>query len=254
MIYDLQKADTWKRISATIFDIIIMFILFVGISFGLSAALNYDEPFDRLNAAYEEYSKDTGLSVEVLMLGDDSELTDAQKVLLDETIQRIEKDVEIGNSLYVMVNLTLIIVSVGFLLTFIILEFLVPVILGNGQTMGKKIFGIGVMRYDGVKVSNLLLFVRAILGKCTVVWLVPAFSLILTLFGGAGIFGLILILVIYGTQLGLFLFSRDRTTIHDLIAQTVTVDLASQMIFETPEALLEYKQKMQAEKASKANY
>ena len=53
MIYDLQRADAWKRISATIFDIIIMFILFVGISFGLSSALNYDEPFDRLNAAYE---------------------------------------------------------------------------------------------------------------------------------------------------------------------------------------------------------
>ena len=188
------------------------------------------------------------------MLGDDSELTDEQKVLLDETIQRIERDVEIGNSLYVMVNLTLVIVSVGFLLTFIILEFLVPIILGNGQTMGKKIFGIGVMRYDGVKVSHLLLFVRGILGKCTVVWLVPAFSLILTLFGGAGIFGLILILVIYGTQLGLFIFSKDRTTIHDLIAQTVTVDLASQMIFDSPEALLEYKKKIQEEKASRANY
>jgi hypothetical protein len=35
-----------------------------------------------------------------------------------------------------------------------LLEFLVPYLLKNGQTVGKKMFSLGVMRVDGVKIST----------------------------------------------------------------------------------------------------
>ena len=40
---------------------------------------------------------------------------------------------------------------------------------------------------------------------------------------------------------------EDIEPIHDKLAGTVTVDLASQMIFDSPEALLEYKKRLHAE-------
>ena len=40
----------------------------------------------------------------------------------------------------------------------------------------------------------------------------------------------------------------------DKLANTVTVDLASQMIFNTEEDLIAYKQKIAAEKAAKQSY
>ena len=42
--------------------------------------------------------------------------------------------------------------------------------------------------------------------------------------------------------------------IYDMLANTVTVDMASQMIFDSPEALLEYKQRVHAEAVERAEY
>ena len=70
----------------------------------------------------------------------------------------------------------------------------------------------------------------------------------------SGIFSLIVFAGILITQAVFFIMTRETTLIHDVMAQTVVVDLSSQMIFDTPEALLEYKQKLQAEKAEKAEY
>jgi hypothetical protein len=38
------------------------------------------------------------------------------------------------------------------------------------------------------------------------------------------------------------------------MAQTCVIDMGSQLIFDTPEDLLEYKKKIQAENAAKASY
>ena len=48
--------------------------------------------------------------------------------------------------------------------------------------------------------------------------------------------------------------TKERCMIHDKLANTVTVDIASQMIFNTPEDLLAYKQKVAAEKAASQPY
>ena len=73
-------------------------------------------------------------------------------------------------------------------------------------------------------------------------------------FTGGGIFSLIILAVYFIAQIGFLLVTRERTLIHDIMAQTAVVDISSQMIFDTPEALLEYKQKIQAEKAAKSDY
>ena len=52
MVHDIQKASFWKRISAYIFDMIMLVIVAVGIAFLLSTLLGYDSYSDRLNACY----------------------------------------------------------------------------------------------------------------------------------------------------------------------------------------------------------
>ena len=44
----------------------------------------------------------------------------------------------------------------------------------------------------------------------------------------------------------MFFVTRTNSCIHDRLAMTVVVDMASQMIFETPEDLLEFKKKEHA--------
>ena len=56
------------------------------------------------------------------------------------------------------------------------------------------------------------------------------------------------------TQVTMFLVTRYHTPIHDKFAQTVTVDMASQRIFDSTEDLLEYKKRVSAENAEKESY
>ena len=55
-------------------------------------------------------------------------------------------------------------------------------------------------------------------------------------------------------QLALVLTSRTNTAIHDLMAATVVVDIQSQMIFDSAEELVAYKNKLHAETAARDSY
>ena len=59
-------------------------------------------------------------------------------------------------------------------------------------------------------------------------------------FNSIGIISIILMLVLFIAQIICFFASRTNSPIHDLLAGTVAVDMASQKIFADREALLEY--------------
>ena len=147
-----------------------------------------------------------------------------------------------------MVNqLILIVITFSILISQLLLEFVVPLILKNGQTVGKKVFGVAVMRMDGVKASPTILLVRALLGKYAVETMIPVFVLLSLLFGTASIVTVVLLAFLVIAQIALLIFTQANTPLHDMLAGTVAVDLASQLIFDTPEELLEYKKKIHAE-------
>ena len=72
--------------------------------------------------------------------------------------------------------------------------------------------------------------------------------------GTIGIVGPAVILGLLVTQLVLLCVTHTNSVIHDILSDTVTVDLASQMIFNSPEELLAYKTKLAAEKAARQGY
>lgn len=245
-MYDLQKANMWKRISAALFDLILLGIIIVGLALLLSTVLGYDGYAARLeeisNSYVAEYDVDLDISREEL-----EALSEEDRARYEAADEAFVADSDANYVYGMIVNLTFIIVTFSILIAYLLLEFLVPLLFGNGQTVGKKVFGIAVMRQDGVKLSPILLFARTVLGKCTVETMVPMFIIVMIYLGLMGSFGTIVILALLLLQIVLLIVTKARTPIHDILAHTVCVDFASQMIFDTPEALLEYKKRIHAE-------
>lgn len=242
-MYDFQKADMWKRISAWLFDFIIICMTIVGIAWLLSVAFRYDFHYANLEAAYDKYEQEYGVNLDI-SAEESEKLTEEQKAIYQEIAEKMQKDPQIRGTYTVVVNLVLTVTALSILLGHFLIGFMIPMFLGNGQTLGKKIFAIGVMRFDGVRLSNLQLFVRSILGKCVVETLVPVFIIMMIFLGTTGIVGVAVLAALALSQIVSVIATKARTPIHDMMASTVTMDMASQMIFESPEELLAYKQRL----------
>ena len=61
MTADLQKASLWKRMSAYLFDIIILAIVSIGAASALSAAFGYDGYTENMTRFYEQYQEQYGV-------------------------------------------------------------------------------------------------------------------------------------------------------------------------------------------------
>jgi uncharacterized RDD family membrane protein YckC len=249
MIYDLQKASPLKRASAWRLDVILLVVLACGIGMILSAALNYDQHSQTLAACYEKYEKEYGIDFDVY-----AELTEEEQARYEAANAALQKDQEALLAYSKVVNLSLTIVSLSIFLSYLGLEFGVPLLFGNGQTIGKKVFGIGLMRVDGVKVTTFALFVRTVLGKYTIETMIPVLMAMMIFIGLIGILGPAIILGLLILQIALIVTSKTNSALHDHMAATVAVDLASQMISNTPEDLMEYKKQVHAEQVKKQTY
>lgn len=253
MIYDLQRASMLKRVSAWLLDAILLCIAATLMAFLLSSALNYDSYNERLEARYAHFEAEYGVTRDLTQAQVDA-MTPEERANLEAASKAIAEDEEALYAWNMMLQLMILITSFSILLGYIVLDFTVPMVLGNGQTIGKKIFGIGVMRQDGVKVNGVCMFIRTVLGKYAIETMIPVMMLLMLFFGTIGTLGWIIVGAIGIIQIALLATTKERCMIHDKLANTVTVDIASQMIFNTPEALTAYKQKVAAEKAASQPY
>ena len=253
MILDLQKASLLKRASAFLLDAILLVVLATGFFYIISGVTGYEQHRLIVAEATERISQEYGVTTEMTSKSFDK-LTEDEIAAINAADKALQED-EAACRAYVMVaNLSTLIVSLGLLLAFVLLEFVVPLLFGNGQTLGKKIFGIAVMHIQGVKLGHVALFVRTVLGKYAVETMPLALSALYLISGlGSPVFLLIgaALLIV---QLIVVIVSHENALLHDKMAVTVTVDLASQMIFDTYDQLLEYKKKMHAEKAASQAY
>ncbi|MEE0968920.1 MAG: RDD family protein [Clostridia bacterium] len=254
MTFDLQKANMWKRISAFILDIILVCVVSTGAMLVLSAITGYDNYSEKLNGFYSSYEEQYNIESFDIAEEEYNNLSKKERDTYDKAYKALISDDEVLYTYSMVINLTMLITSLGILLTFLLLEFVIPLLFGNGQTVGKKIFGLCLVRRDGVKVNTLMLFVRTFLGKYTVETMIPLLLIIMLFFGSVGVTGLIVIGLIFLLQIILIFSTENRTAIHDAFSQTVVTDMASQMIFDSYEELLAYKKKEAAEKAQRETY
>ena len=84
--------------------------------------------------------------------------------------------------------------------------------------------------------------------------MIPVLLAMMIFIGVIGILAPAIVLGLLIVQIALIVTSNTNSALHDHMAATVAVDLASQMIFDTPEALMEYKKQLHAEQVKKQPY
>lgn len=253
MAYDLQKGNLWKRISAGMFDGILTGILAVGIGCLLSLLLNYNGHSQALDRAYAAYETEFGVTFDISM-EDYEGMDDQQRQNYDAAYEALIQDPKVTRAYNMVLNLSMVIITIGILLALLVLEYAVPLLLGEGRTLGKKIFGLCLMRTDGVKMNNMQLFARTILGKFTIETMIPVYILLMLFWGITDLSGTLLLMGLLIAQCVIMAVTRTNSLIHDLLAGTVVVDYSSQMIFRTTEELIEYQKAIAAERARRQTY
>lgn len=254
---DLQRASMWKRISAWLFDGILLVSVVVLFGTILSAILGFDGYYNRLDQAYEKYETQYGIDFEITQEAYEA-MTEQEKAdyqaVYDRAYEALVADEDAMHVYGMVVNLTMLIMSISILLGVLVMEFIIPLCFKNGQTLGKKIFSIGLMRADSIQLTTVQLFIRTILGKYAVEIMVPVFVVILLFLGAMDVIGLAILAGLLVAQIICLLATRERKAIHDLLSGTVVVDIASQRIFRSSQELIDYTKKVHAERAARQDY
>ena len=250
---DVQKAGLWKRMAAWLLDIILVAVLAVGAGYLLSVILGYDATSAQLEQHYADYESRYGVVFEISQQEYEA-MSAQQRTAYDTAYEALISDEAVLLTYNKVVNQTMLITSIGILIAMLLLEFLVPLLLKNGQTVGKKCFGIGLIRNDGVQMNNLQLFTRTLLGKYTIGTMIPVYVALLMLLGSMGILGTVILGALLVGQIICISVTRYNCAIQDLLAGTIAVDIASQQIFRSSEELIEYTCRIHAERAKRQDY
>ena len=227
--------------SAWLLDFIILLILATGFAFVMSIITNYNHYDEELKKCYEQYEEEYGLKIDITN-AEYEELPEEEQQKYQDMFKAINEDQNILYYYNTTINLMMLISSIGVFLAVLISEFVIPLILKNGQTVGKKIFAIGVVKStNAVRITHVQLFVRSILGKYAIELMVPILLSILIFTGHGNFIFVVLLMGLIIFQIMLCIFTSKRQPIHDVLAYTVVIDMQTQMIFDSEEQLLEYK-------------
>lgn len=253
MIYDIQKGSLLKRASAFLLDFILIAIIAVGFAALFSRIFGYDDYSRLYNEKLEYYSTKYNVTFEITE-DQYNAFTESERAAWDSAYYDLVQDGEAIKAYNTMVWMILSITSVSIFLSFMALEFVLPLILKNGQTVGKKIFGLGVMRTNGVRMGAVSLFIRTFLGKYVVETMIPVLVVTMVLLNSIGIVGPIIVGILLIVNVCLVMFTKTKSMIHDFASDCVVVDLASQLVFDSEEAMLEYKKQAALEASQKSEY
>lgn len=254
MIGEISKVSLWKRFSAALCDFVLLAIVAVGMALLLSWAMDYNGQLDTLTDHYNAYAAEYGIDLEITE-ADFNALSEEEQAVYAEADAAIAADPEVNGVYQMIFYMSIAIISLSLLVAVVLVELLLPLILGNGQTAGKKVFGVAVMRTGGFKVTPPVMFIRAILGKFTIEIMVPVMLVLMIAFGSLGFVGLVVLLGILILQVVVYATTpRTRSLIHDLLSDTVTVDMASQRIYESEAELLASIKRAHAEETDRSPY
>lgn len=250
---EIQTASFWRRAAAWFLDLILLAVITAGVMYLMSILVNYDKYSDIVNDTYVRYEEEYGVDFDLTPEAYEA-LSEADRKAWDDAYAALIADEEALQAYNLTVNLIMLMTTVGVLVSMLILHLLVPLLLKNGRTLGKKVMGLGVIRYDGVKMSTLQLFIRTILGRFTIETMIPVYIVLMMLWGTIGIIGPGILLLLLIIQLVCLFAGRNNAAIHDRLAGTVVVDMLCQRVFESTEELVAYTQREHAERAARQDY
>ena len=125
MIYDLQKAGLWKRIAAWMFDGILTGILAVGFGVLLSMLLGYDGYSQALDDSYARYETEYGIVFDI-SAEEYAAMSPAETEQYNVAYEALIHDEMAMYAYNMVINLSMVITSIGILLAVLLWEFMIP--------------------------------------------------------------------------------------------------------------------------------
>lgn len=216
----LKKATFPKRLFAWMIDA--MFLLILILSFALLFSSlqktdSYSETFETRYSHYEElYGVDFDISEEQY-----NALSEEEAALYDEAYSALTSDPEFAEIYNSLSRRILTSIELSFLLAYLVIDFLFPLMFKNGQTIGKRLLGLAVMRTNGDRVSTFTMLSRTVLGKFIVETVIPVLVVFSFFFNSIDLFSIIFAAAILIANI--ILLFKKGTQLHDLLADTVVV-------------------------------
>ena len=250
---EIQKASIAKRISAGLLDVIAVSIIATLCAWLISLAADYDGWNKKLEDSYSRYESQYGVTFRITE-EEYNNKSSSDKENYDNAYKALVGDSEAMKAYSMVTNLMILTVSLGLFIALLIWEFIVPLFLKDGRTVGSLIFGIAVMRSNGVRISHISLFIRAILGKYAIETMISVYIIMMIFMNAIGIVGPLVICGILLMQLILIISTKNNQLIHCILSDTVVVDYGSQRIFDSQEDLLEHKKREARDRAERNPY
>lgn len=243
---DLQKASFGKRIFAFLADLIVAGILISGLYLAFSAMLGVDKYTEKYNEILESYEKAYDVDYDTTEAQYDA-MTDAEKEHYNEAVKAMNADEDANRAIKTAYAMTFAIFAGGIIISMLLLEFIVPLLMKDGRTLGKRLFGLGVMRKNFTRITPVQLFVRGVIGKGVFEIVLPILIILSVLAGKTGIFGVILLGVMVIAEITALVRSDSNSMLHDVLADTAVIDWASQRIFDSDKQRDEYERRQKEE-------
>ena len=244
MSINIQTANFWKRFSAWMVDVVLVVVLGMFFALITTNVIEYDHYYEKYDAIMSQYQAEYDVN---LTEEEYNKLPETQKAAYDEREKQMEEALNQDEEAVRLVNkissLIIVNVCISAFLSITVVHFVVPLLWKNGRTVGKKIFGLAVVRSNGVKLTAPVLFVRTLIG------LFAMETLAVFMLFRMGVVGVFAALAVQVLQIYVMFKTETNSSIHDLLADTVVVDFSSQRIFETQE---EFLQALQEEKETDA--
>ena len=250
---EIQRASIAKRISAGLLDVIAVSIIATLCAWLISLAADYDGWNKKLEDSYSRYESQYGVTFRITE-EEYNNKSSSDKENYDNAYKALVEDSGAMKAYSMVTNLMVLTVSLGLFIAVLIWEFIVPLFLKDGRTVGSLIFGIAVMRSNGVRISHISLFIRAILGKYAIETMISVYIIMMIFMNTIGIVGPLVICGILLMQLILIISTKNNQLIHCILSDTVVVDYGSQRIFDSQEDLLEHKKREARDRAERNPY
>ena len=232
LVYKPKYAKYILRIAAFVLDFILFLVLLTGILFILMKIVNFDYYYNILDDEY----KRIGYKIY-------DEATKSYHYIsesapnFNEVIEKYKNSEIIKEYGYKVNNLVLNIPIISIFISMLILEFIVPLIFKNGQTIGMKCFHIALISKSNIKIKPIQLFTRFLFGKTVLMAIIPYMCLFYSIFNmGGGLFGTIIIALIYIINIVL-LFKGNHASLSDIIASVYPVDSQQTIFYDNEEEL-----------------
>lgn len=231
-VYSLNKASILRRIAAWLLDIILIIIIAVGVMFLTSVIIDYDANQDKLNEYYQIHN--------VYVSGENGEnifceIGSSENDSCSLAWENFGKDQNAVDQYNKVNQLTVIILSSGVFFSLLIMHFIVPLFLKDGRTIGKKVMGVSLISSDEVRVTTNQIFVRFLMGEFLITTMIPILLIFTAMISGGGLFYTLTAIFIVFLNIGFVIFTKNHQNLPDLIAKTIAVDTASQIICDTKE-------------------